>query len=392
MIVRFDNQRLVYSTGEKVIPKDWDFKKQKVKSNKSINDSVSKNALLERLSFSLKEIFREHKGSEKYISAIILKKELEDRLNTKTRKEETTFLGFIEMFIEESKGVKKESTIKTYKTTLKHIQNFKKKRVYPVEFETIDIDFYNKFRDYLSNDLGLALNSVGKQIKNITTFLNSATEKGVNQNLIYKERGFKKLSEDIKHIYLNVKEIEAIYKLNLSYNKTWEEVRDLFVIACYTGLRFHDLSCLRKHHIKEVNEVEMIEFDTNKTGERVMIPVAKMVKEILIKYNYQLPRVITNQKFNVYIKLIGELAKIKDDIEIIRTVGGKKQSFMFKKFKLITVHTARRSFATNAHIAGMSSLNIMRMTGHKSEVVFLKYIKTSQQENAINMMNHKFFK
>ena len=65
---------------------------------------------------------------------------------------------------------------------------------------------------------------------------------------------------------------------------------------------------------------------------------------------------------------------------------------MFKKFKLITVHTARRSFATNAHIAGMSSLNIMRMTGHKSEVVFLKYIKTSQQENAINMMNHKFFK
>lgn len=392
MFFRFDNQRLVYSTGEKVNPKDWDAKKQKVKSTRGLSDGESINNVLDQIATISKEIFREYKLNEKFVSPIVIKKELEDRMSIKTRKEDTTLFGFIEKYIEESKREKKESTIKTYLTTLKHLQDFNKKRSYPIEFETIDLEFYNKFKDYLSFELGLALNSVGKQIKNLNTFLNSATAAGINQNLTFREKGFKKLTEDVNHIYLNDTEIEAIYKLNLSYNITWEEVRDIFVIGCQTGLRFHDLSCLREHHIKKELKGEMIEFDTNKTGQKVIIPVAKRVKEILEKYNYQLPKVITNQKFNLYLKSIAELAKIKDDVEIIKTVGGKKQSLKYKKFELVTAHTARRSFATNVHLAGIASIDNMKMTGHKTESSFLKYIKTSQQENALKLMEHPYFK
>ena len=78
-------------------------------------------------------------------------------------------------------------------------------------------------------------------------------------------------------------------------------------------------------------------------------------------------------------------------VEVVKTVGGIKQSFQFKKYELITTHTARRSFATNAYLAGVPTISIMKLTGHKTEQVFMKYISISQKENAASIMGHKFF-
>ena len=59
--------------------------------------------------------------------------------------------------------------------------------------------------------------------------------------------------------------------------------------------------------------------------------------------------------------------------------------------RLIT-HVARRSFATNAYLAGIPAISIMKFTGHKTESSFLKYIKVNQERNAELLMNHEFFK
>lgn len=62
-----------------------------------------------------------------------------------------------------------------------------------------------------------------------------------------------------------------------------------------------------------------------------------------------------------------------------------------KKYEWITSHTARRSFATNSYLEGLDNYSIMKITGHKTEADFLKYIKVTEQEIASNIAKHKVF-
>ena len=78
-------------------------------------------------------------------------------------------------------------------------------------------------------------------------------------------------------------------------------------------------------------------------------------------------------------------------IEIISTKGGERIREVFKKYELITVHTARRSFASNAYLLQVPTISIMKITGHRTEKSFLKYIKISQKDNANKLINHPFF-
>ena len=61
------------------------------------------------------------------------------------------------------------------------------------------------------------------------------------------------------------------------------------------------------------------------------------------------------------------------------------------KYQLVSSHTARRSFATNAYKSGVPTIAIMKITGHTKESTFLKYIKVSAQENADMLSRHPFF-
>jgi hypothetical protein len=94
---------------------------------------------------------------------------------------------------------------------------------------------------------------------------------------------------------------------------------------------------------------------------------------------------------NDYLKEIGEKAKFNSSVEIISTKGGVRNREVFKKYELITVHTARRSFATNAYLHDVPAISIMKITGHRTEKSFLKYIKISQEDNANKLINHPFF-
>jgi len=94
---------------------------------------------------------------------------------------------------------------------------------------------------------------------------------------------------------------------------------------------------------------------------------------------------------NRYLKELGEVAGIDEPVIITRTQGGEKVSETKRKFELISTHTARRSFATNAYKAGVPSLAIMTITGHKTEEAFMRYIQVSKEENAVLMAKHPFF-
>jgi integrase len=105
-----------------------------------------------------------------------------------------------------------------------------------------------------------------------------------------------------------------------------------------------------------------------------------------------LPKPITSQKLNDYIKVIGERAGIDDAIMQIESKGGKRQEVTYKKYEKIQIHTARRSFATNAYLSGIPAISIMKITGHRTESVFMKYICIDNQENALKIADSDFFK
>ncbi|WP_315820979.1 site-specific integrase [Paraflavitalea speifideaquila] len=165
---------------------------------------------------------------------------------------------------------------------------------------------------------------------------------------------------------------------------TLDRVRDLFMIGCYTGLRVSDYNNIKPHHIKG----KYIDLYQRKTGERVVIPIHNTVKTIIAKYGGQTPPKISDQKINQYIKEICKLAEITETIEKQQTKGGEKVASVLEKWQLVTSHTARRSFATNMTKQGIPIQLIMKITGHKKESVFLKYIKLSALEYAEILQKH----
>jgi integrase len=99
-----------------------------------------------------------------------------------------------------------------------------------------------------------------------------------------------------------------------------------------------------------------------------------------------LPPVISNQKMNEYLKDICKTVdSLKKKEEVIYTKGGSKVSSMVPKHKLVTTHTARRSFATNMYKQEVPTITIRKITGHKTESAFLRYIKATPSDHAAQM-------
>lgn len=122
-----------------------------------------------------------------------------------------------------------------------------------------------------------------------------------------------------------------------------------------------------------------------KTKERVVIPLHPKVAYILRKWGGA-PK-MPLPEFNRLLKEVCRAAGIVQTVKILR--NGKEEKH--EKWELISSHTARRTAATNMYKCGIPSISIMKITGHRTESNFLKYIRLSKEENAEALANHPFF-
>jgi integrase len=390
MVYNYQYKRFKYSTGEKINPKFWNPNNQRVKETKQFKEYPEFNTRLDKLENAINTVFRRLLNDGIQPNNEILKKTLEAELSGNILQPNTKSLfQFIDEYKEESKFNKKVGTIKVYTTTIKYLKEYAKLKNKGLDFDSITIEFYNAYVRYLSVDKNLSANTVGKHIKTIKSFMNEATERGYNQNLEYKKRKFKTIREEADTIYLSIKELEVMEKLTLSASPRLDKVRDLFLIGCYTGLRFSDFTQIKPENI--IADKSMLQIRTQKTGERVSIPLHKTVKKILKKYNNKLPISYTNQAMNAYLKEVASLSQLKEKVETTITKGGILKKESVEKYKLVSTHTARRSFATNLYLADVPAISIMKLTGHKTERSFMQYIKVTQEQNADKLLNHPFF-
>ena len=310
--------------------------------------------------------------------------ELEKNREYEQRSNRVDMFKTLELYIEEKAPHVSKDQVKDYKTLRKHLTNFKEYSSQPVTFRNLNLKFYNEFMDYLfykavkpDGTVGLVTNSAGKVIRLLKGFVNYQITKGVIPNIDLKS--FKVVEEETDAIYLNEKELEAIYRLDLSEDNELEEIRDIFIVGCYTGLRYSDLSTLNSEHIDHING--NINIKQRKVHKAVVIPMIDYVPDILRKYHYNLPKV-HSYKFNERVKELGQKIKLTHKVEVVRKKGNNRIAEVNKKWEMISSHTCRRSFCTNMYLSGFPAEELMKISGHKSPAAFMRYIKVDNFQAA----------
>ena len=238
-------------------------------------------------------------------------------------------------------------------------------------FDQVDYNLYSSSLQKLRGR-GLKENTIGQHIKTLKAVMNEAYKRGLHNNTAFMR--FKKTQEESDTVYLTAEELQSLKDIKLSGHL--EKARDMFLLGCYTAMRYSDYSRISKDWIKDNNIV----FTEEKTGNRNSIPLSASAKAIIDKYGGA-PR-LSQQKLNDYIKDVCRLAGITDKVEVTYTKGGKEHKETREKYELVSTHTARRTGATLLIKAGAPIAWVMRVTGHKSEKTFMRYIRLSAEEYA----------
>lgn len=378
-------KRTLLNTGKYILAKHWNHDTNKLR--KSHPEYEEYFNFIDSLRMKVERIVEEAiiKGTEPTINYVKSNFDTDIIFNDKEKKKD--FFSNLESFIEGSKTRVSKDVIKDYNSLKKHLTNFQKDKKVQLTFNTINYENYVKLREYLIYDAvkpdeskGLSINTVGKQIKNLKAFMRDCIKRGITD---YQDLSFLKVeTEEVDSIYLNENEIQAIYDLDLSESPHLIKYRDLFIIGCETGLRFSDFSKLRSGHIKG----DFVRKKVAKTHKSIVIPISPLLRKVLDKYKNNPPNDISLQNFNESIKTVGEEAELLEEIITVKKVGIEKEEETNKKFELMSSHTCRRSFCTNQFNKGMPTLLIRKISGHKTESAFLRYIKIDEEEAAKKML------
>lgn len=394
--------------------KDWDLNKQKIKLPSSSPNAKLINTKLAEFDNLLNDLLYRENTNNIGIDAIKIifsdvfgiKEELIPKKQNLLFHEpvnkndnDKDFIAYYDWFLlfyaknnsPYSKKVLTSGTLKTLKNALSIVKKYLASRdLRTIYFDDFNRNFYNDFVSYL-NDNKYSKNYTGTVIQKIKTVLGYALDEGKHTNLEFKKSYFSKISEVINYPYLDLKELDEIEKLKLP-DKEMDIARDIFLVECYTGLRIGDLlSFINNPNFANVEGKKFIQLKQSKTSKPVYIPLKSNVLTIMKKYDGNLPNYLHQNIINKHLKSICKRAKITDKYQYSRTEGGEEILHAKPKYMLISNHTARRSFCTNAFIEGIPVHDIMAISGHKTERIFLDYIKVDLLENASRISEHAFF-
>ena len=317
----------------------------------------------------------------------------------------TALLKYFDYFIEAKKNEITIGTQKKYNVTKHLLERYQKTKSIQINIADVNDKFKIDFENYcLKNNY--ALNTISKDLRTIKTVCNHAKHNGIITS--HQLDRIKTPQHKTEKIYLTFDEltkIENIDKRRLDDN--FDHAKDWLIISCYTGQRVSDFmrfdkSMIRYEKNKQGVSKPFIEFTQIKTNKLMTVALHPKVIEILEKRNGNFPKIISDAKYNLYIKQVCRIADItdlikgskitdinkddesksKDDIKQYR-----KENGMFKKWELVTSHIGRRSFATNFY-GTIPTTYLINVTGHSTEAMFLNYLGKSNKDLAMELTNY----
>jgi integrase/recombinase XerD len=341
--ITFLKSRKEFSTGIFINPNYWDSGKQKASpprtDNTTLNNKLSlihqqidKAFLMLQIlpnDFDVDDIYRKYKGEDSKEEITILG--AYDLHNSKTEK----LIGIDFNQLSWSRYIESRRKVALF------ISKFYKRK--DVRLKDLDLKFIQDLEYFFKTVLKLKQATVYRSIQRVKKIIQFA----ISENYLQKDPFH--LYKNKKHktiiVYLTDEELKRLEKHTFSQPRL-QQVKDLFIFCCYTGLAYAEMSSLTTKNIEiGFDRKEWIQMIRKKTNRKISVPVLPKAKEILEKYNSELPS-ISNQKFNSYLKEISELLSID---------------------KKLTHHTARKTFATTVLLFNNVPMEIVsELLGHSN--------------------------
>lgn len=340
-----NGERIQFSSKLEIETDKWDAAQGKAAGRTAAATEL--NNALDNIRASLLRIYRELEQRESYVTA---------------EKIRNIFLGYevrektlLRLFKSHNEDVEKlvgkgksKATIQKYNRTYNHVEDFLrlKYKVSDIAFVDINHSFITNFEVYLKTVCNCNDNTTAKFIQFFKRIILIARKNG----WIYADpfQDYKISIRQVDRGFLTEQDLEKIIKKEFA-TKRLEQVRDIFLFSCFTGLAYIDVKNLTETNIQHSFDGNLwINTHRQKTDTTVNVPLLKIPLEIIEKYK-GLPEgrilpVLSNQKMNSYLKEIGDLCGIK---------------------KNLTFHLARHTFATTVTLSkGVSIETVSKMLGH----------------------------
>ncbi|MGV8133746.1 MAG: phage integrase SAM-like domain-containing protein [Mangrovibacterium sp.] len=396
MRLSFNSQRIEFATGYRIDANKWNTKKQRVKdgcTNKLKQSSSDINADLNRYESDIQDIFKEFEVKGIIPSPGQVKDIFNKKNNPKEKPDERQDIFFFRIFDEFlSESAKENSwtirTIQKLSSSINHMKEFRP----DATFEYWNELGLSNYLDYLRSEKEMRNSSIKKQLSLLKWFFRWALKKGYHNNTSFETFKPKLKTAPKKVIFLTKEELFQLRDFQIPTTKNYlERVRDVFLFQCFTGLRHSDVANLKRADIKENH----IEITTVKTSDSLFIDLNDHSKAILNKYkdfhfenNKALP-VISNQKMNDYLKELGEIAGINEEVRETFFKGNERIDVVAPKYSLLSTHAGRRTFICNALALGISVQVVMEWTGHSDYKEMKPYIDVANniKADAMNKFN-----
>ena len=286
-----DGKRFRRSTGLKVPADKWNADKYRANNNLVMYEGKVVNSELKHLEQILNEAVKEltEKGGNLIrLYEIYDEKVLGRRLIKPTG---ALFMPFLKDYYT-LLILDKKSTGLSYQTTYRRLEKYFDGN--EPTFSQLDMAFYEKFGRFLEIDCNLAVKTISGQWKNIKNIIGKAYDQKLHTSTDYTK--FKRKDEISQNLSLTQEEVDKIANVKLVGHL--DKVRDYFVIQCYTGAAYVDITKVTFNNIED----GMITFFREKSDIECHIPVHPKVKEILTKYDGTLPKMMSIQKYDKYLK------------------------------------------------------------------------------------------
>jgi site-specific recombinase XerD len=253
------------------------------------------------------------------------------------------------------------------------LTGFEKASKKQLQLMDVTEEMVNRFKTFLINKRGMNNNSVKKRLKSFKIFLNYC-----------ESRKYMKLNFDYSRVKVKTYDptIVTLTEEEFQKLKAWDagkyqRVKDIFLFGIMTSLRYSDLVSIREHHIINGNIVKKSE----KTDIQQIIPLTRLLHEILERYNYNL-NLFRTQTYNRLLKKMGKESGIfSAEVVLVEQRGNQKLEIRKKKWECLESHTARRTFITRAITKGIPLNVIMGITGHTRIETLTRYMDKYSPSN-----------
>lgn len=373
LLVYFDGARLACSTGEKCRPADWNAERQQFRRAYPLAEEA--NHLLKRLAADVLAWWRKERAAGLPPTLAGLREALRPVVVPAA-------LAPVAGRYEEYRAALRArgyawETLRQHVVARNLFTGFEAHSGQILDPTTYDLARHDALLSYLREVRGLAPNTIYTAVKDLKSFLRFLRdERGVAVAVELRKLVAK--PADSPKLYLSAANLLALASAMLPANLV--PVRDVFLFCCYTGLRYADVRALHPGNLHEWQGGRVLRLVQSKTRAGVSIYLSEAAGTILDKYaggeeRARLLPVPVNQVINRYLKRVARLAGLTAPADLVSTEGGGLVRAAVPTCELVTMHTARHTFATQSLLRGMPIEVLQKVLGHKKIQTTLIYAK-----------------